>query len=68
MRNPKLGALIWLCVCMLLFSVAAQAAPEDYNVQTPALLETDNLYGDADVCIDADTGDILFNKNARVRM
>ena len=55
---------------LLAFSIAlpAFAAPEDYDASKPAILSQDHLYAQTAVVIDADTGELLFDKDARVRM
>lgn len=61
-------SLVAVALAVSLCAPAALAAPGDYNKATPAILQEDHLYGEAVVIIDGDTGDILFSKNARVRM
>lgn len=57
-----------LFVTLLLLTNAAYAAiPEDYNVKTPENLEAGHLYGESCIIMDADTGRILFEKNADAR-
>lgn len=53
---------------MLVMAVPAIAAPGDYDPGIPAILAEDHLYGEATVLIDSESGEILFGKNARVRM
>ena len=66
----KLPAILKIfLVFLLLLAFSAQAAtPEDYDQTTPQYLSPDHLYSQAAVLIDADSGDILFSKNERVRM
>ena len=55
---------ILLCICTL----PSFAAPEDYSDQAPALLNSTHLYGKNAICIDQETGDILFQKNPHTRV
>lgn len=66
----KLSALlnIFLVLAILFASNAFAATPQDYDAANPQLLATDHLYAEAAIVIDADSGDILFSKNERVRM
>lgn len=70
MYKPAIRSLASLLIVLflLLTPSLALAAPEDYDVNTPEALTQDELYGESAVAIDADTGEILFSKNARVRM
>lgn len=69
MMLRRLSALInVLLVLALLTGIACAATPEDYNYDNPALLTPDQLYSQAAILIDADSGDVLFSKNERVRM
>ena len=70
MYKPAIRSIASLLIVLLLLltPALALAAPEDYDVNTPQNLTEDRLYGEAAVAIDADTGEILFSKNARVRM
>lgn len=63
-RFPRLVAVL----LAFMLTLTAYAAPVDYDSAMPALLQEDHLYGESTVVIDSDTGEILFNKNARVRM
>lgn len=47
----------------ILLTLAAYAAPADYNAATPEILSDDFLYGRSDILINADNGDILFEKS-----
>jgi len=51
-----------------LLAASAMAAPENYNRNTPAILNPDHLYGEAAVIIDGNTAEVLFSKNSRIRM
>ena len=57
--------LILLALLMLLQSLpAAAATPSDYDINHPENLQADYLYGKACAAFDADTGRVLFSKNA----
>lgn len=47
---------------------SAMAAPEDYDASKPAVLAADHLYGESAIVIDNESGEVLFSKDARVRM
>ena len=68
MRTTRILSVLLTVWILLLASVPAIAAPEDYDKNAPQTLQEDYLYGEAAVAIDADTGDVLFSKNSRVRM
>jgi len=57
-----------LILSILLSGSSLAATPEDYNYEDPSLLTSDQLYSQAAILIDADSGDVLFSKNDRVRM
>lgn len=59
---------VLLAALIILSSSALAAVPADYNVKMPQMLETGHLYGEAAVVVDADTGEVLFSKNGRIRM
>ncbi len=56
---------VFYILCIPLY---AFASPEDYDKNYPASLRADQLYGEAAIVMDAETGEILFEKNANVRM
>lgn len=66
----RLNALfiLYIILAMLITGAANAATPDDYDAQNPQYLAADHLYSEAVVLIDADSGDILFSKNERVRM
>ena len=64
----KLSALIVIVLSLLFAPVNALCAPEDYNKNYPATLQADQLYGESAIVIDADTGEVLFQKNDAIRM
>lgn len=70
MMLRRLTALLNLLIvlALLLGGSTLAATPEDYNYDDPSLLVADNLYSQAAILIDADSGDVLFAKNERVRM
>lgn len=55
--------LIILALLMLVQAPLALAAPSDYDINTPANLQEDYLYGTACAVLDAETGRVLFSKN-----
>ncbi len=60
-----------LCLAAMLLAaltVLAFAAPEDYDKSKPEALKADYLYGKGCIVINADTGDVLFEKNADTRL
>lgn len=67
LATRNLAALL-IVLLMLWVPATALASPQDYDVNTPEALTEDELYGESAVAIDADTGEILFSKNSRVRM
>ena len=68
MRRKLTALLNIFLVLLVLLGSAALAAPQDYNAETPQLLSSDHLYAASAILIDADSGDILYSKNERVRM
>jgi len=63
--RPLLALAIAFMICI---SGALAAKPSDYNVNLPQVLETGHLYGETAIVMDADTREVLFTKNGRVRM
>lgn len=58
-----------LIAALLIMSGFAMAdSPEDYNRKLPQVLREGHLYAESAILIDAENGDVLFSKNARVRM
>lgn len=55
--------LMWACG-----AGALAESPEDYNRKVPQVLREGHLYAESAIMIDAENGDVLFAKNARVRM
>ena len=68
MRRKLTALLNIFLVLLILMGSTAIAAPENYNAETPQLLSSDHLYAASAILIDADSGDILYSKNERVRM
>lgn len=68
--HRRLSALLNLILvfAILLAAAASAATPEDYDYENPSLLTADQLYSQSAILIDADSGDVLFSKNERVRM
>ena len=63
-----LSALVAIIALCSTINAALAVTPEDYNDQTPAILENDHLYAESAFLVDMDTGEILLSKNSRVRM
>ena len=55
---------IGIFLCLLLAVSALAATPNDYSDQVPGMLETGHLYGESCILINADTGEVLFEKEA----
>ena len=53
---------------LALLPCAALASPADYSVANAGALTEDQLYGQAALLMDANTGNILFSKNAEAKM
>ena len=60
--------LLALALAILFAWPASAVTPEDYNRNTPQILEEDHLNADAAVLLDGMTGRVLFTKNPRARM
>ena len=61
---------IWL-VALMLFAFAGNAlaaSPADWTADAPQALEEGHLYAQSALVMDFDTGETLFDKDARVRM
>lgn len=66
-----LSALFMIFVLLLLSvcpQALAEATPTPAPTYNPASLTEETLFSEAAVLIDADSGDILFSKNCRIRM
>lgn len=68
MRKARRIASLIAVLLVFVLTVPALAAPEDYDASKPAVLSEDHLYGEATVVMDGETGEVLFGKNAYVRM
>lgn len=53
-----------LLVCVLLFPYFSAFAADEYNADNPANLSQDHIRATAAILINADTGEVLFEKNA----
>jgi len=61
--------LIWMLLVLSLCPQAlAEAQPTPEPTYNPASLTQETLFSEAAVLIDADSGDVLFGKNDRIRM
>ena len=63
----RIASMIAVLLAFVL-PLSAMAAPEDYDASKPAVLSADHLYGESAVVIDSESGEVLFSKDARVRM
>lgn len=69
MRRKLQALFALLLVWFIAFSAPSLAlAPEDFDDAAPQNLAEADLYAEAAVLLDADSGNVLFGKNARVRM
>ena len=64
----RLAALLILLALLIGAQPALAATPEDYSSKTPQILSGDYLYARAAILIDADTGEVLLEKNADALM
>ena len=58
---------VLMTVALLMGMYAMAVTPEDYSVDAPEELLPGHLYGRGCILINADTGDVLFEKNADER-
>ncbi|MBR1821408.1 MAG: D-alanyl-D-alanine carboxypeptidase, partial [Clostridia bacterium] len=59
----------WIAAVIFIFTIAALAeATAQYDMNAPQNLLPEHLYAQSALLIDEDTGEMLFAKNARVRM
>ncbi len=63
-----LAALLVLLTALTLARPAMAITPEDYSSKLPQILTGDHLYSAAAILVDADTGEVLLEKNADARM
>ena len=69
MRRRALAFWLLLAIVLTLFSNGALAAtPNDWSADAPELLDEGHLYAQTALVMDADTGDVLFEKDSLVRM
>lgn len=61
------STLIAQLLLFITLVTAFAVTPQDYSVATPENLEAGHLYGSACILIDAETGRVLFEKNANER-
>lgn len=66
-RGRKIAAALFCALLIALTTVASAVAPTDYNRSTPEVLDSGHLYGTNCILINADTGDVLFEKKADER-
>lgn len=60
-----------LCALVLLMSANPTAwavTPADWSMEHPEIFEAGHLFSEAAIMIDADSGEVLFEKNAHARM
>ena len=63
-----LAALLALLAALALAQPAMAITPEDYSSKLPQVLTGDHLYSSAALLMDADTGEVLLEKNADKHM
>ena len=70
MQNCRRWAAFLLALLLALAGAAPGLAetPDDYNKNIPQVLVEGHLYADAALLMDAESGNVLFAKNARERM
>lgn len=62
-------SVLLIFILLFAFSTGAHALePETYNEATPEVLYPSQLYAESSILIDADSGTVLFEKNADARM
>jgi len=64
----RLAAAMVLLAVLFSFIAAYAVSPADYNVAEPENLVAEHLFCESALLVDADTGEILFTNNSRVRM
>ena len=65
-KNAATLLMLVLVLPWLLHALAV--SPSDYDMQSPHALDAGHLYAESALLIDAETGEVLFSKNSRVRM
>ena len=69
MRRRALALFILFAALLAAFAPSAFAVtPDDWDEANPGALVEEHLYAQTAVLIDAETGDVLFDKDASVRM
>ncbi len=69
MRHRIFPLLLALLLVLAIFSpIAGAVSPDDWNSETPENLQEGHLYSQTAVMIDAQSGEILFDKDSKVRM
>ena len=68
MRRRLCPAILILLIALLCAPLALAEDVESWNREHPEILRNEHLFSEAAVLIDGDTGELLFNKNAHVRM
>ena len=66
-RNLKITVCLILILCVCLSLSVMAVTPQEYNKAFPEKLDPGHLYGRSCILINADTGDILFEKDADTR-
>lgn len=67
--RSKVSVCILLIICLSFsFLSCFSATPQEYNKATPEKLQTGHLYGAGCILINADTGDVLYEKNPDGKM
>ncbi len=68
MRRRAVALFFVLLTLFACLAPQAFAAPSDWDENNPGALSPDHLYAQTAVLIDAETGDVLFDKDSLVRM
>lgn len=68
LQLKKLAALIGALALIFSFAGALAVSPSDYDVSMPQNLVAEHLYCESALLVDAQSGEILFSNNSRVRM
>ena len=68
MRRRAVALFFVLLTLFACLAPQALAAPSDWDENNPGALLPDHLYAQSAVLIDAETGDVLFDKDSLVRM
>ena len=69
MRRRAFALVILLLILLAAFAPPSFAVtPDDWDADNPGALVPEHLYAQTAVLIDAETGDVLFDKDSQVRM